>query len=273
VRQVMDLLESTIDAKTVVGVETDNPKHVTQPEDAALRDFILRTSQTLPFAVGAVLLQLICWKDSATCRRAVLLADKLVNMLHAEPALTEYFGRELFSAALQGLLGEHPGHEKEDALKWELINLARNIYCRLALGLVPVDECKGIDPCNQPERPAGLLCPLPRGVLLSLPGLTPELVVEAERALRGNLSVKNQKNVVKELLEVPMQALKSARASSSGLEGVTGLFGGVDSAAKRIQDLPEKLVLTSKQQASAVAHAQWLETQDRLGDAGSLFGH
>lgn len=273
VRQVMDLLESAVDAKTVVGVDTDNPKHVTQPEDAALRDFILRESRTLPFAVGAVLVQLICWKDSATCRRAVLLADKLVNMLHSEPALAEYFGRELFSAALQGLLGEHPGHEKEDALKWELINLARNIYCRLTLGLVPVDECKGIDPCNQPERPAELLCSLPRDVLLSLHGLTPELVADAERALRGNLSIKSQKNVIKELLEVPMQALKSARASSTGLEGMAGLFAGNDSAAKRIQDLPEKLVLTSKQQAAAASHAQWLETQDRLGDAGSLFGH
>lgn len=270
VREVMDLLENAVDAKTVVGVETDNPKHVTQPEDAALRDFILRESQALPFAVGAVVVQLICWKDSATCRRAVALGDKLVNTLNKQTALTEYFGRDLFSAALQGLFGEHAGHEKEDALKWELINLARNIYCRFTLGLAPVDECKGIDPCNQPARPAETLCSLPRDVLLSLPGVTPQLVAEMEQGLRSNFSIKSQKNVVKELLEVPMQAIKSA---SSGPEGLKGLFGAARSATKQIQDLPERLVLTSKQQAAMAAHSQWLEGQDRLGDAGSLFGH
>lgn len=269
VRQMMEILENAIDAKSVVGTDTDNPKHVIHPEDAMLRDYILLQSAALPFAIGAVLVQFICWKDTTTCRRAVGLSDKLVNLLHSNAKYAEFFGRDLFSAALQGFLGEHAGHEKEDALKWELINLARNIYCRLALGLTPVDECKGIDPCNQPVRPESMLCPLPRGILLSLPGVTSEQVVAMEQALRSNHSIKSQKNVFKELLEVPMQALKQARAAASG----SPLAAGMDSSgatARQIQDLPEKLVIASKELA---AHAKWQQAQHSNLDTGSLFGH
>ncbi|KAI9916654.1 hypothetical protein PsorP6_018017 [Peronosclerospora sorghi] len=147
-RQVIDFIEYAIDAKTVVGVETDTPKHMTSPDDAFLRDYILLESPGLPFAIGALLTQIICWKDTLSCRKAVVLGDKLVNALHADTKYHALLGRDLFTAALQGILIEHDGAVKEDGLKWELINLARNIYCRLTMGLIPVEECKGIDPCN-----------------------------------------------------------------------------------------------------------------------------
>lgn len=263
-RQVMEFLELAIDAKTVVGGDTDNPKHVMNPEDEYQRDFILLQSTTLPFSIGAVLVQVLSWKDTLSCRKAALLGEKLVNMLHSDPRFNAMLGRDMFSALLEALLHEHVGHVKEDGLKWELINLARNIYCRLSLGLIPVEECKGIDPANQPLRPASSLCMLPREILLSLPDATPQQVETLDTIMREKHSMKTQKNAFKEFLEVPMLAIRQAKALASGASSPLA----VDGSAKQIQNLPEKLVIQSKEYAAA---AKLHETQNADIDASALF--
>ncbi|TMW62016.1 hypothetical protein Poli38472_009509 [Pythium oligandrum] len=269
-RQVMEFLESAIDAKTVVGADTDTPKHVTQPEDEYLRDYILLQSPTLPFLVGAILVQIVSWKDTMSCRKATILADKLVNMLHMGTQFHVMLGRDIFLASLQALLQEDAGHVKEDGLKWELINLVRNIYCRLTLGLVPVEECKGIDPCNQPQRPVSMLCSAPREILLSLPDVTALSIDGLEGYLREKHSVKSQKNSFKEFLEVPMLALKreQALASASSSPVAASLLLSGRRSSKQIEDLPERLVIPMKEQEAA-----WKlhETQNTSLDAQSLF--
>ncbi|KAL4093444.1 hypothetical protein PRIC1_010878 [Phytophthora ramorum] len=270
-RQVIDFIEYAIDPKTVVGTDTDNPKHVTSPEDAVLRDYILTQSPSLPFAVGAILAQVICWKDTLSCRKAVLLGDKLVNVLHADTKYHALLGRDLFSAALQGILREHVGHVKEDGLKWEIINLTRNIYCRLTLGLAPVEECKGIDPCNQPLRPASSLCAAPRDILLSLPDVTLGQVDALDTLLREKHSMKTQKNAFKELLEMPILAIRREQALASGSASPLAGFLGTNSSAsvKKILDLPEQLVIPSKE---FEAQTKWQQAQNPNLNTQSLFG-
>lgn len=264
VRQVVEFLELAIDAKTVVGGDTDTPKHVMSPADEYQRDFILLRSPALPFAIGAVLAQVLAWKDTLSCRKAALLGERLVASLHADPRFHPLLGRDVFAAALEALLHEHVGHVKEDGLKWELINLARNIYCRLALGLTPVEECKGVDPANQPPRPAASLYAQPRELLLSLPDATPAQLAALDTLLREKHSVKTQKNAFKEFLEAPMLAVRQATALASGASSPLA----VDGSAKQIQDLPEKLVLQAKEHAAA---AQLHETHTADLDASALF--
>lgn len=274
-RQVMEFLEFAIDAKTVVGGDTDTPKHVMNPEDEYQRDFILLQSSALPFSIGALLVQIIGWKDTLSCRKAALLGEKLVNMLHSDPRFNTLLGRDVFSVSLEALLHEHAGHVKEDGLKWELINLARNIYCRLALGLVPVEECKGIDPCNQPLRPASSLCMLPREILQSLPDVTLAQVEALDVFLREKHSMKTQKNAFKELLEGPMLAIRQQKAlllASGGASSPLALAaaaGVIGESKKQIQDLPEKLVIQAKEFEAA---ARLYETHNADIDANSLFG-
>ncbi|GMF24983.1 unnamed protein product [Phytophthora lilii] len=269
-RQFIDFIEYAIDPKTVVGTDTDNPKHVTSPEDAFLRDFILTQSPSLPFAIGAILVQVICWKDTLSCRKAVLLGDKLVNVLHADTKYHTLLGRDLFSAALQGILREHVGHVKEDGLKWEIINFARNIYCRLTLGLTPVEECKGIDPCNQPLRPASSLCSAPREILLSLPDVTPGQVDALDTLLREKHSMKTQKNAFKELLEMPILSIRREQALASGSSSpLAGILGTNSASMKKVLDLPEKLVIPSRE---FEAQVKWQQAQNPNLDTQSLFG-
>lgn len=258
-RQVTEFLESAIDDKTVVGVDTDNPKHVVNPEDLYLRDYLLSQCASVPFSIGAILGQVLRWKDTLSCRRATILGDKMVSLLHTDGKFHTLLGRDMFSAALQALLHEHVGHVKEDGLKWELINLARNIYCRLTLGLMPVEECKGIDPCNQPTKPASELCFFPREVLLSLPDVTTAHVDTLDGFLREKHSVKTQKNAFKELIDLPLLAIKHSKALGSPLSG----------AGKQIQDIPEKLVLQTKEYEAAT---KWQQAHNPNLDTESLFG-
>lgn len=270
-RQEAEFIEMAIDAKTVVGADTDTPKHVTNPQDELLRDYMLLHSQTLPFAIGGMLVQIISWKDSLSCRKTTILADKMVTILHNDPRYYSLLGRDFFVAALQALLYEIDGHVKEDGLKWELINLTRNIYCRLTLGLMPVEECKGFDPCNQPQRPDSMLCFFPREILLSLPDVTPANVEAMEIYLREKHSVKSQKNALKELLEIPMLAIKQQRAlvSASSSPIAANLLLNSRRSSKQIQDLPEKLVIPAKEQEAA-----WNIHEAQTADlnAESLFG-
>ncbi|CAH0477632.1 unnamed protein product [Peronospora belbahrii] len=269
-RQFIDFIEYAIDPKTVVGTDTDNPKHVTSSEDAFLRDYILTQSPSLPLAIGAILVQVICWKDTLSCRKAVLLGDKLVNVLHADIKYHTLLGRDIFSAALQGILKEHVGHVKEDGLKWEIINLARNIYCRLTLGLAPVDECKGIDPCNQPLRPASSLCVVPREILLSLPDVTSGQVDALDTLLRAKHSTKTQKNAFKELLEIPILAFRREQSLTSGSTSpLRGILGTTNTSIKNIQDLPEKLVIPGKE---CEAQVKLQQAQNPNLNVHSLFG-
>ncbi|RMX69108.1 hypothetical protein DD238_001946 [Peronospora effusa] len=269
-RQFVDFIEYAIDPKTVVGTDTDNPKHVTSPEDAFLCDYILTQSPSLPFAVGAILVQVICWKDTLSCRKAVFLGDKLVNVLYADTKYHTLLGRDIFSAALQSVLKEHVGHVKEDGLKWEIINLARNIYCRLTLGLAPVEECKGIDPCNQPLRPASSLCAAPREILLSLPDITPAHMDALDTLLREKHSIKTQKKAFKEILEMPILAIRREQALTSGsVSPMARIVDTTNMSIKNILDLPEKLVIPRKELETQV---KWQEAQNPHLDTHSLFG-
>ncbi|TDH72381.1 hypothetical protein CCR75_003415 [Bremia lactucae] len=269
-RQVMDFLEYAVDPKTVIGVDTDHPKHVTKPADAYQRDYMLIHSATLPLAIGAVVMEVIRWKDTLSCRKAVLLGDILVNVLHENTRYHLLLGRDLFTAALEGILKEHIGHVKDDGLKWEIINLLRNIYCRLTLGLSPVEECIGIDPCHQPLRPTSSLCSIPRELLLSLPNVTLGEIEALETLLREKHSVKTQKNAFKELLEVPILAIRSQQplVSGSALPATGNALKKTSIVGKGIADLPEPLQLSSKDDSK---RKMWKEAQNLALDTQFLF--
>ena len=145
----------------------------------------------------------------------------------------------------------------------------------MTLGLLSVKECnKGIDPCKQPPRPPQQLCLVPRQIFLGLQDVQPATVEALETFLREKHSIKTQKNAMKEFLEVPMLAYKKA-GSTSDSSSNSGLFvgssnGKSSSNSKQIENLPEKLVIQSKEFEQAMKK-QELENADL--NASALFGN
>ncbi|KAL0587372.1 hypothetical protein ABG067_002989 [Albugo candida] len=249
VRQVSELVERAVDPKVVVIAGANQQKHVLRNQDTMLIEYSLYESKTLPRLLGQLLTEIMGWKDTQSCRKAVVLADKMVTCLHDRQEYHILLGVDFFKAALKSLFLDI-GTVKEDGLRWELINLIRNIYCRLVLGLNPVDECKGVDPAHQPAKPANELCLLPREILVSLPKIQSSDLDFIDAFLRERHSIKTQKNAFKELLEGPMETVRQNSLSMN----LTTL--------KRIDDLPHKLVILSKQNEAIqreVAHdrANW----------------
>nr|CCA14349.1 exportin5like protein putative [Albugo laibachii Nc14] len=257
VRQVTELLERAIDPKVVVGAVPNQQKHVLRHQDSLLHDYTLYESKTLPGLFGQILIEIMCWKDTQSCRKAVGLADKMVTCLHERQEYHFLLGDSIFKAALKSLFLDNAA-VKEDGLKWELINLIRNCYCRLVLGLNPVHECKGIDPAHQPTKPANELCLSPRGILASLPEIQSSDLDALDTFLREKHSIKTQKIAFKEILEAPMHIV---RQNASSLTSTT---------RTKIDDLPVKLILFSKQNEAT----QRQVAQDRVDwNTSSLFGN
>ncbi|KAF0690311.1 Aste57867_18292 [Aphanomyces stellatus] len=246
VRHTVDLIEALVDAKTVVDMDSDHPKHVVVESDRLLREYVLSVEPVTRLLVH-LLVGVLGWTDTLSCRRATNLLDRLVSVLFSCRVYHDLLGKDVFTAALWTLL--HHFHDVDDGLKWDLINLLRNIYCRLTLGLLPVDECKGIDPLNQPPKPESDLCFMPRAILASLHGIQPVHVADLEQQLRVHHSAKTQKNFIKEFVETPFLAYVEAPHTF-----------------KAIEDLPETLVIHQKSKRQIAAAAAVAVT-----DASALF--
>ncbi|KDO30587.1 hypothetical protein SPRG_04488 [Saprolegnia parasitica CBS 223.65] len=234
VRHTVDLIEALVDAKTVVDIDSDHPKHIMMEKDRVRRDFVL-ASPGLTHALTSLLLSVLMWRDTLSARRSAILLDRLVSLLFGRLDLGVLLGKDVFTAALTSLLSHF--YDVDDGLKWELVNLLRNIYCRLTLGLLPVDECKGIDPLNQPRKRDVDVNPWPRQILLGLATVETGHVVELEAALRQFPSMKTQKNLMKEFLETPFLAYRDAPHTF-----------------KAIDDLPEALILPTKAKEAPDQH-------------------
>ncbi|RHY77847.1 hypothetical protein DYB34_007887 [Aphanomyces astaci] len=216
VRYTVDFVEALIDAKTVVDMDSTHPKHVVVETDRVLREFIL-SSDALTRQIVAVLVGVVGYTDTLSCRRATNLLDRLVSALAGQTQqFHQLLGKDVFTAALCALLAHF--HDVDDGFKWELINLLRNIYCRVTLGLLPVDECKGIDPLHQPVKPDSDLCFAPRQIVASLHGVQPDDVAALEQSLRTHHSTKTQKNYLKEFLETPFLAYVDAPHTLKAIE-------------------------------------------------------
>jgi hypothetical protein len=155
-------------------------------------------------------------------------------------------------------------------IEWDMINVIRDIYCRLVLGQslqwggqgaamqAPLDatgtyfeQTKAVD---KPLQGGGILCKpcdLPRQVLLSLPGITPDMVMQLEAKLKDKRSAKDQKDALRDILRIAADNLKeNENGEDLGMLGRAdvseSLLSQKESSKKNVvQDLPEKLVTQS----------------------------
>jgi exportin-5 len=250
VRNTVDWIEAMIDSKTVIDMDSNHPKHVIVAKDKQLRDFLLfqSSSPRVMTAMSMVLMGILNWKDTLSSRRAANLLDRFVSLSYHQIQFQTLFGKDIFTASLHALLQHF--HDVDDGLKWELINLLRNIYCRITLGLLPVDECKGIDPLNQPLKPPREVSSWPRQIFLQLAGVVPAQIADLEHQLRHHPSLKIQKNLIKEFLEVPFLSYIAAPQTN-----------------KQIEDLPETLVIRTNYRDMKISHHYEIPSNDEAGVA------
>ena len=168
-------------------------------------------------------------------------------------------------------------------VEWDMINVFRDIYCRLVLGQylqmggqgagqqlsvvrpVPL-EFEQAKAADKPLQGGGILVTpseLPHQLLVSLPGLSVEVIQKMDADLKAKRAAKDQKDVIRDVLRVAADEWKENHPGH--VNGAGGSLGVLDRAlaeesllhkkknAAVVDDIPETLVTRRKSKAEKAA--------------------
>jgi hypothetical protein len=192
----------------------------------ALTRYVLVEDPQACYPIVMTVVAALSWPDAHTCNRAIMLAQRVVQLVWRDVQFHEVLGRDMFGAAVTTLILEPKWMA---GLEWSMLALARDIYVRLVLG----QECADV---SQPEPGTVVTTDLPRKVLLSLNGVPAESLAEMERKLAATLNAKEQRGMLRDILR---QAAEHYELQSSDVSQESLLRAR--NGSKAILDLPDSL--------------------------------
>ena len=253
--------------------------------------FLLLDNQTIAANIVLGISDCVSYPDAYTCRRCTKLCHRILETVAWNQVYTEMIVNNMLTSAIKLTVTEPKWMV---GLEWDMINIIRDVYCRLVLGQTLqfggqgaamqqsrdsaktcFEQAKTVE---NPLQGGGVLCTstdLPRKLLMSLPGSSPDIVIQLEQNMYEKLSAKKQKEILRDFLRVVAEALKESQVGQEG----HGLLGRATSNESFLQQairqkefevpaLPEKLITQSMvnktQQAANKEKAQ-------VTDIGSLF--
>ena len=229
--------------------------------------FLLLENETIAGYLVLSIAECLGYPDAYTCRRCIAISHRILENVAWVERYTQLLGQQLFTNAVRVAVAEQKWLV---GIEWDMINLIRDLYCRLVLGQYLqaggqgsamqqgtssanqqyYEQSKAL---NKPLQGGGILCApsdLPRQVLASLPGINPELVIGMERNLKEKRSAKDQKEFLRDILHTAAQNLKNSEFNDEQA-GVLGRANESESLLNIrnkkdvVQSLPEKLVTHS----------------------------
>ena len=283
-----------------VAVNADGtPKHAHQAAIDArkllringLCHFLLLESESIAGNLTLAVIQCLGYPDAYTCRRIVKICHRVLETVAWSPHYSQLLGQQMFTQTVKNLVTEPKWMV---GIEWDMINVVRDIYCRLVLGQIFQAGGQGIGQqqpdgqngcryeqaktADKPLQGGGILVQtydVPRQLLASLPGIGATGVREFEHSMTTKRSAKDQKDCIRDLLRVAadnLQAINPATDDGSAAASIFDravqeeslLHGHIK--AKIVQDLPEKLVTHSQVRKARekqnvqepVAGASWL---------------
>jgi hypothetical protein len=158
-------------------------------------------------------------------------------------------------------------------IEWDMINVVRDIYCRLVLGQTlqaggqgAAQQQPNAQTSNLYEQARSVDSPLqgggilvipseyPRQVLAALPGIGSEGVRQFENDMLAKRSSKDQKDCIRDLLRVASDTFDELNPAATASSAATSIFDRAvaeesllhEKTRTVVQDLPEKLVTHSQ---------------------------
>ncbi len=252
--------------------------------------FLLLENETIAGFLVLSIAECLGYPDAYTCRRCIAISHRILETVAWVDQYTKLLGEQMFKNAVRIIVKEPKWLVGSE---WDMINLIRDLYCRLVLGqyLQPngqglANQQSNIEPNMQryeqskcfdkPLEGGGILCTpsdLPRQVLVSYPGVTPALVLEMEAKLREKRSAKEQKEVLRDLLHTAAENVKVSEISDDQ-DGILGRANdsesllNIRSQKDVVPNLPEKLITHSM----IMKHTHEAEDPGAEGYSANLFG-
>ncbi|KAL9188652.1 hypothetical protein ACHAXT_007030 [Thalassiosira profunda] len=220
---------------------------------------LLENEQVAGFLVLTII-QCLEYPDAYTCRRCARLVHRVLETVAWVERYTELLGHRLFSIAVKAIITEPKWMV---GIEWELINIIRDINCRLVLGqyLLPGGQGPGLqqpkDPSNsmrfeqtkvvdKPLLGGGILVApsdFPRRILMEI-GMSQNDVVELEKKLAEKRSAKDQKDILRDVLRVAADKTKGQNGVLERADEAESLLHQ-NARKPEVAALPEKLVTYS----------------------------
>jgi len=193
----------------------------------ALTRFLVVDSDACAVPLFLSVIGALCWQDQHSCRRAVHVAQRMLEIGGKEPKLYSAFGLELFKELVGAVLAEQAWVL---GMQNDLVALATEIYRGMVIGENGTlggggggeggreggREGGGGGPRVSPRRTALVACELPRQVLLGLPGLTPAIVGEMEERMLRTHQSKEQREFLKETLKIVVETRGGGKKEGRG---------------------------------------------------------
>lgn len=185
-----------------------------------------RVFLVLLLTFSLLIFQCLEYPDAYTCRRCTRTCHRIIETVSWSPRYTPLLVNQMFLVAAKNIVTEPKWLV---GLEWEMINLLRDLYCRLVLGqtLQPGGQGPGLQQpkdqsnpmhfeqakfADKPLQGGGILVEpsnLPRQILASLHGLDVNAVEELEHSMIRKRSAKDQ------VRAMSWRCLARARQSSS----------------------------------------------------------
>ena len=246
--------------------------------------FMLLENQSIAWNLISSVVQCLGYPDAYTVRRITKVCHRILETVAWSPQYTQIIGEQMFNQAIRNVVTEPKWMV---GIEWDMINVLRDIYCRLVLGQTLLfggqgpgvqmnslgenshhyEQAKTID---RPLQGGGVLTAAndtPRRTLAEIPGIGVAMVENLERDLKTKRAAKDQKDTFRDLLRVASDNVRDMIPSDSpGEEG--GIFSRAIEAESllhtgqwqpTIPSLPEKRVTRS--QLEKAKQKSWHEQQ------------
>jgi hypothetical protein len=248
----------------------------------AMNHFLFLENENVAGFLTLAIIQCVSYPDTYTARRITRICHRLLETVAWHPRYTEMLGRRLLASVTKNIVTEPKWMV---GVEWDMINVFRDIYCRLVLGqylqmggqgaglqqteissapLVRFEQSKSAE---KPLLGGGILTTpseLPHQLLVSLPGLTMEMIHKMDVDLKAKRAAKDQKDVIRDVLRVAADEWKENEHPNGG-NATGGSLGILDRALAEesllhntkktavVEDIPETLVTRRKSRAVKAA--------------------
>lgn len=244
----------------------------------ALNHFLFLENETVAGFLSLSIIQCLAYPDTYTCRRVTRICHRMLETVAWHPRYTELLGRSMLASVTKNIVTEPKWMV---GVEWDMINVFRDIYCRLVLGqslqvggqgagaihtqisVSPVvyEQAKAAD---KPLQGGGILTTpsdLPHELLVSLPGISVPVVQRLDQELKERRAAKDQKDTIRDFLRVAADEWKENEHPNTAGSNRSNL-GILDRAlaeesllhnakkASVVEDIPERLV-TSRRKSRA----------------------
>mmetsp|Transcript_10055 Transcript_10055/g.27787 ORF Transcript_10055/g.27787 Transcript_10055/m.27787 type:complete len:306 (-) Transcript_10055:26-943(-) len=233
--------------------------------------FLLLENESIAGNLTLAVIQCLSYPDQYTVRRITKICHRILETVAFSPQYSDLLSRQMFNQVVTNIVTEPKWMV---GLEWEMINVLRDIYCRLVLGqsLQPGGQGAAIQQTNVGQSPnhfeqtkavndplhgGGILefaSQVPRQTLADIPGIGVANVEQLDAKLRSKRSAKDQKDIIRDLLRVASDNVRDILQASSG-SSEAGIFGRagtnesllhLKSREAVVPNLPEKLVTRSQ---------------------------